>query len=332
MSAIHIMEADHSHEIMLFEEVGIASPAMFLIGTHADKLKEKPGLLERQEELLKKKLEDTVLANHVIWASKANNRMCFYVDNTLTNPSTGTVDAEVVQLRQMTEEVARRVAQWHKLPVTWLKFEQEARDIKALDKTRKTATVEDLFHLAKKAAGIKTREEFEVLLHYLSNRAVLLYRPKALKSVEEKVILDVEWLISQLEKIITIHADVPPKLQRDVVRSRKKGIMTAGLIRHLLSESKSTQHLIISLMNHFDLLCQYMGYEAGEFRKSNNERDFLCLNAPKEDTFDDICTAESCDYFIPCLLEKSSSLESQQISGTQITMPLLISSAPLCIP
>ena len=86
MSAIHIMEPDHSHRIMLFDEVGIASPAMFLVGTHADRLSEQPHLLERQDEFMRKKLEGTVLAKHIIWASKDKNRMCFYVDNTLTDP------------------------------------------------------------------------------------------------------------------------------------------------------------------------------------------------------------------------------------------------------
>ena len=62
------------------------------------------------------------------------------------------------------------------------------------------------------------------------------------------------------------------------------------------------------------------------------ERDFLSLNGPEEDTLDDISTTENSDYFIPCLLEKSSSLESQQLSASFKNMPLLLSSAPLCIP
>ena len=330
MSAIHIMEPDHSHRIMLFDEVGIASPAMFLVGTHADKLKEQPGLLERQEELMRNKLEGTVLAEHIIWASR--DRMCFYVDNTLTDPQSGTVDPQVCLLRQKTEEVARRVAQHHKLPLTWLKFEQEVRDVKVLDKTKKTASMEDLLCMAKKSAGIKTKEELEVLLHYLSNRAVVLYHPKALKHGEEEVVLDVEWLISQLEKVVTIHTDVPPKFKNDVTRTVQRGIMTASLITHLLSESGS-QRLIISLMNHFDLLCQFAGFGRQELHKADDSQDFLCLDGSEEDSsLDDVPTTENCDYFIPCLLEKASPLESQQIDGTLKTVPLLLSSAPLRIP
>ena len=331
MSAIHIMEPDHSHRIMVFDEVGIASPAMFLVGTHADKAREQPGMLETQDELMRKKLEDTVLAEHIIWASK--NRMCFYVDNTLTNPQRGRVDPQVCILRQMTEEVACKVAQHHKLPLTWLKFEQEVRDMKILDKTKKIVSVKDLFHIAKKAAGIKTKEELKVLLHYLSNRAVVLYRPKALKCVEEEVVLDVEWLISQLEKIVTIHTDVPPKFKNDITRAVQRGIMTASLIRYLLSENSSAQQLIISLMNHFDLLCQYSGFESYKLQNADDNQDFLCLNGPEEDMFvDEIATTGNCDYFIPCLLERSSPLESQQMDVTLKTMPLLLSSAPLRIP
>ena len=75
MSAIHIMEPDHSHHIILFDEEGIVSSAMFLVGTHADKLREQPGLMKRQDEFMKKKLEGTVLAKHIIWASKDNENV-----------------------------------------------------------------------------------------------------------------------------------------------------------------------------------------------------------------------------------------------------------------
>ena len=59
------MEPDHSHRIMLFDEEGIASPAMFLVGTHVDKLRKQPGLMKRQDEFMRKKLEGTVNAYHM---------------------------------------------------------------------------------------------------------------------------------------------------------------------------------------------------------------------------------------------------------------------------
>ena len=83
---------------------------------------------------------------HIIWASK-DKRMCFYMDNTLTDPGIGTVDPQVCLLRQMTEMVPHKVAQCHKLPLTWLKFEQEVRDLKVLDRTKKTVSVEELLEL-----------------------------------------------------------------------------------------------------------------------------------------------------------------------------------------
>jgi hypothetical protein len=332
MSAIHIMEPDHSDQIMLFDEVGIASPAMFLIGTHADKLRKGRGLLKRQDKLMQQKLKGTVLAKHIIWASKKRNRMCFYVDNTITNPQSGRVDPQVHLLRQMTEEVARKVAQHHTLPISWLKVEQEVREVKVSGE-RKTISVDDLFQKAKVSAGIKTREELEVLLHYLSNRAVLLYRPKALKSGEEKVVLDVEWLVKQLEKVVTIHADVPPKFKDDITRTEQRGIMTSSLIKYLLSECNCDQELIISLMNHFDLLCEYAGFEAHDLHRADRERDFLSLDGIEETpSLDDIHSTKNCDYFVPCLLQKTSHLESEQIDVSLRTMPLILSSAPLHIP
>ena len=330
MSAIHIMEPDHSLQIMLFDEVGIASPAMFLVGTHADKLREQPGLLERQEELLKTKLGSTVLAKHIIWASK--DRMCFYVDNKLTDPQRGRVDPQVRLLRQMTEEVARKVAQCHKLPVTWLRFEQEVRDVKVSDETKKTASVEELLHIAKKAAGIKTKEELEVLLHYLSNRAVLLYHPKALRSGDEEVILDVEWLISQLEKVITIHTDVLPMFENDVRRSREKGIMTASLINHLLLDSGSRQLLLMSLMKHFDLLCPYGGIDDNCLGKADDRLDYLSLKRTPTVSPERKEDVECKAYFVPCLLQKRSALRSSAIEDDCRTVPLILRSGDIRVP
>ena len=258
ISAIHIMESDDLCQSVLFEEIEIALPAIFLVGTHADELARHRGMVKRQDDFMRKKLEGTVMVKHIVWASKY--KMCFYVNNTLTNPDNKVVDPQVVMLRRKTEELAQKLTQHHKLPITWLKFEEEVRELKKQDKTKKTALVEELLQLAMNTAGVKNRQELEVLLHYLSNRAVLLYRPKALKRGSEEVVLDVEWLISQLEKIITIHTDVPPLFRDDVTRTVEKGIMTSALLNYLLSDSGSAQHLVVSLMYHFGLVCQYSAW------------------------------------------------------------------------
>ena len=118
VSGVHIMEGDQSRRIMIFEKVGIRSPVMFLVGTHVDKLKEQPRMMEKQDAFIRKKLEGTELAENIIWASK--DMMCFYVDNTVTDPDSGVVDPQVTLLRQKTEKVAHKVAQHHRLPISWL--------------------------------------------------------------------------------------------------------------------------------------------------------------------------------------------------------------------
>ena len=85
-------------------------------------------------------------------------------------------------------------------------------------------------------------------------------------------------------------------------------------------------------MNHFDLLCQYAGFEAHDLHKADDNRDFLCLEGPEDISHDDIPTTENSDYFIPCLLEKASPLESQRMDASLKTMPLLLSAALLRIP
>jgi hypothetical protein len=59
-------------------------------------------------------------------------------------------------------------------------------------------------------------------------------------------------------------------------------------------------------MNHFDLLCQYDGFEADELYKGDDNQDFLSLVGDGYDDmshFDNIPTTENNDYFIQCDLE-----------------------------
>ena len=328
VSAIHIMKPSNSRRIILFEEIGIRSPAVFLVGTHADELKDQPGMLERQDKFMRSKLEGTVLSEHIVCASK--DRMCFYVDNTVTDPQSGTVDEQVSLLRQKTEEVARQVAQHHKLPVTWLKFEEEVRELKERNKAKKTASVREMLQIAMKAADIKRKEELFVLLHYLSNRSVLLYHPLALKSEnQDEVVLDVEWLISQLEKVITIQTDVPAMFKNAVIRSSEKGIMTVKLIKYLLQDCGHARYLIMSLMNQFDLLCEYAELE--DLKQADDERDFVSLSKAKPDSnAKEIDDYQAC--FIPCLLQRPTTLLSLMVPVGSKTPSLLLSSGRLRIP
>ena len=335
VSGVHIMEGDQSRRIMIFEKVGIRSPAMFLVGTHADELKEQPGMMEKQDAFIRKKLEGTVLAEHIIWASK--DVMCFYVDNTVTDPDSGFVDPQVKLLRQKTEEVAHKVAQHHRLPIRWLKYEQKVREVKVSSPTKKTTTVDELLQLAMNAAGIKSREELLVLLQYLSSRAVLMYHPMALKSGDdEEVVLDVEWFVSQLQKVITIYmeGDVPPMLWNDVKRSKEKGIMTMSLVRHLLSDAGSAQRLIVSLMRHYDLLCEYSVLEEENMEEANCQ-DFLSFDVESKGPLhseeeQNMFERDAC--FIPCLLEHAVGLESDKMNDELKSLPLILSSAPIRIP
>ncbi|XP_062504591.1 uncharacterized protein LOC134181346 isoform X1 [Corticium candelabrum] len=336
MSGVHIMEPDQLRRFIIFENVGIRSPVMFLVGTHADMLREEPGMLEEQDKFIRKKLEGTVLAEHVIWASK--DVMCFYVDNTLTDVDSGVVDPQVNLLRQKTEEVAHKVARHHRLPVRWLKFDQNVREVKSSNPEKKTITISELMDLGKRVAGIKSLEELSVVLQYLSTRALLMYCPKAMKiGDEEEVVLDIEWLVLQLQKVITIYfeQDVPPMFRNDLKRSKEKGIMTMSFLKHLLSDAGPAQQLVVSLMKHYDLLCQYPAIEVSNLKTSNSCQDFLNFEEEVKGQLDNKEEQDEPDsqaYFIPCLLEHVVGLESLEMEDERKSLPLLLSSAPLRIP
>ena len=325
ISAIHIMEAEPSY-FMIFENVGIRSPGIFLVGTHADVLRKEEGKLEKQDEFMKKKLQDTELSEHIIWASK--DRMCFYVDNSMTNADSGAVDPQVQLLCQKTEEVARQVAKHDKLPMTWLRFKEELHQLKEDETTRKVVSVDELLQLAQRVGGIKTKEEFMVLLQYLSNRAVVLYHPKALKTAEKEVVLDVEWLMSQLEKVVTIHTAVPSMWKRDMARCAETGIMTQECLDYLLPDL-SCRSIIKSLLKYYDLMCPYLGLDANSLEFSSDQQDYVNLKFQSIENEDKSqCQA----YFVPCLLQKESSLLSTEIPYSHKTAALILHSGNIRMP
>ena len=325
ISAIHIMEAEPSY-FMIFENVGIRSPGIFLVGTHADVLREEEGMLEKQDELMKKKLQDTELSEHIIWASK--DRMCFYVDNSMTDADSGAVDPQVQLLCRKTEEMARQVAKHDKLPMKWLRFKEELRQLKENETTGKVVSVEELLQLAQRVAGIKTKEELMVLLQYLSNHAVVLYHPKALKNEEKEVVLDVEWLMSQLEKVVTVHTDVQPMWTRDMKRCAETGIMTQGCLDYLLPDF-SCRGIIKSLLKYYDLMCPYFGLDANSLEFSSDQQDYVNLKFQSIENEDE---AQCQAYFVPCLLQKESSLLSTEIPYSHKTVALILHSGNIRMP
>ena len=325
ISAIHIMEAEPSY-FMIFENVGIRSPGIFLVGTHADVLRKEEGKLEKQDEFMKKKLQDTELSEHIIWASK--DRMCFYVDNSMTDADSGAVDPQVQLLCRKTEEVARQVAKHDKLPMTWLRFKEELHQLKENETTRKVVSVDELLQLAQRVSGIKTKEEFMVLLQYLSNRAVVLYHPKALKNEEKEVVLDVEWLMSQLEKVVTVHTDVQPMWTRDIKRCAETGIMTQGCLDYLLSDL-SCRSIIKSLLKYYDLMCPYFGLDANSLKVSSERQDYVNVRVQSCESHDE---AQCQAYFVPCLLRKMSSLFSVAIPDNRKTVALVLHSGNIRMP
>ena len=325
ISAIHIMEAEPSY-FMIFENVGIRSPGIFLVGTHADLLREEEGMLEKQDEFMKKKLQDTELSEHIIWASK--DRMCFYVDNSMTDADSGAVDPQVQLLCGKTEEVARQVAKHSKLPITWLRFKEELHQLKENETTRKVVSVDELLQLAQRVSGIKTKEEFMVLLQYLSNRAVVLYHPKALKNEEKEVVLDVDWLMSQLEKVVTVHTDVPPMWTRHMKRCAETGIMTQGCLDYLLPDL-SCRGIIKSLLKYYDLMCPYFGLDFNSLKVSSDQQDYVNLKFQSIENEDE---AQCQAYFVPCLLQKKSSLLSTEIPYSHKTVALILHSGNIRMP
>ena len=314
ISAAHLMQPPDSRTVYEDEKGELVCPVVFLVGTHKDKVSFE--FLEKQNSYLLSRLRGKAFWGNIVPASQS--RLFFAVDNTKSDPSKpDDEDEEVLRLRLKAELTAKRLSVASKIPIKFLRFERYIRKIKRDRPEKKTTSIRCLKVIASAICDISD-DEFDLVIRYLSNRAVILYHDIPGIEGEPDTILDLCWLTQVLQTLITVPAEhlIPPRFFNDVERSKKKGIVTRQWLTHQLRDVES-RRLIVYLMKYFDLLCDYYGFDM-QSKQSDDSTDFLQFPEAKVATVLD----HPSDFFIPCLLRDRHHLESQNVSSDLKTIPL----------
>eukprot|EP00118_Oscarella_pearsei_P022833 m.267433 g.267433 ORF g.267433 m.267433 type:complete len:835 (+) comp40513_c0_seq8:477-2981(+) len=313
ISAICLMRGPEQRKLIKHDRMNYEEPLIFLVGTHRDQIKGTPEevelFLEQQNEYLEKRFKGKGFLPHIIPAT--DTRYFYAVDNTLSDPGKGKEDEEVVALKKKTQEISDILKTTYKVPFLWLKFEQKIRKMKENDSTKKMMSIEE-FWIEAKEAGFVDDATFMILIRFLSNRLVLLYCPLAGDpETEGNVVLDVQWLASVFQEVITVHSSKRslPKYRNNIDRAPDKGIVAVSYLHHLLSEFSKYREAIIKTLIYFDLVCPYKAFDPMSLDQSDDKKDFVSLG---EEETELTLEKKSLDfaprvYFVPCLLTQAFS-------------------------
>lgn len=191
-------------------------------------------------------------------------------------------------IRRAIEQVARAQDYLYtKVPVRWLK----CLDMLTSDQGESWVSLTKAKDFAKQS-GIDAASEVEAMLHYMNQVGVILHFTSTI-ALEQKVIVNPQWLIDQVGKIIrdvSIHHYrtkdfAAVGLEKDLKNLCEKAIASYDILLHLWS--RQTTDFLIDLMRRFMLLSDW----------KFNESDGML-------------------YLIPCLLKGKQNFQPK--SGLQL--------------
>ena len=176
----------------------------------------------------------------------------FVVDNTKSGSKEECI--EVGRLREEVLAVAKELQLTkEEIPVKWFRYENKLRR-----KLRKWITLQEAKRIAFEDCGIQDHEEFSTLLEYLHDQRIVIHFSGS-PELERMVILDPQWLVDVLQKIITVryfeHAEYPFK---DLwIQLEETGILDEELIHHAwgdLLDNHESHKSLTAIMEKLDLL------------------------------------------------------------------------------
>ncbi|KAL9960688.1 hypothetical protein ACROYT_G034174 [Oculina patagonica] len=246
-----------------FSENNQSLPAVMLVGTHADGVNCDP-----------KERMDAVINTFVDSAEVFHNHIedTFIIDNT-TAGQLGEEDP-IVRLREEVLNVAEKLPHTKdEIPLTWFKVE-DAIYGQVTQGGKYITTQKFKREIAEKICKFDMEsDDFEVLLRYLHDRGTIVYHDRA-DNPDGLVVLDPQWLIEVLCKIVTIKTQrrEKPRIRRD------KGILRAELLEHSCKDQQveDIQQPLVFIMKKFNLVCEW------------KHKD------------------KSSDYVVPCMLTKNA--------------------------
>lgn len=222
-------------------------PPVILVGTHADCVKNPETVMN---SLLDRFCRHPLLGEHVAGS--------VVVDNTRGGKARGQEDPQIVRLRRMILDEANKMPHTKReVPRQWLDIESKIHQEKAQSGVKYIPKRSFKEEIVEKACNIQDVGDVEPILHFLHDRGTIIYHEHANDS-HNLVILDPQWLVNVLCKIITV---VPSRDESITIRSHRKklqekGILAKELLDHTCKELgvDQVQQSLLFLMEKFNLL------------------------------------------------------------------------------
>ena len=221
-------------------------PPVILVGTHADSVKEDPDRI--MDCLLDRFCKNRLLGEHIAGSVA--------VDNTRAGNALGNEDQRIVRLRQQILEVAKKLPHTRKeVPLQWLYIESKIQH-KAQCGVKYIPKLSFKEEIVEKVSNVQV-DDVEPILNFLHDRGTIIYHENA-NNPNGLVVLDPQWLVNVLCKIITV---VPSREEKINIRShrkklKEKGILAKELLDHACRQQGLTQveQSLLFLMEKFNLL------------------------------------------------------------------------------
>ncbi|XP_022797300.1 uncharacterized protein LOC111335610 isoform X1 [Stylophora pistillata] len=167
---------------------------------------------------------------------------------------------EVKRLRKAILDVANELPHSEEdLPIKWLKFEKELKA--KVEEGHRWITFESARQTAFGRCHISDEKEFLKLMNYLHNQRIVIHFANTL-SLNELVVLDIQWLIDVFKKVITVepHGVEGSQCRERWLKFAKTGILDEELLEHLwgdLNKQKETIQSLTKIMEKFSLMCTW---------------------------------------------------------------------------
>ncbi|XP_022111632.1 probable serine/threonine-protein kinase roco8 [Acanthaster planci] len=289
------------------------SPPIFIVGTHRNSVggddlpdSERKQLIERIFTRIRIEISSKPYARFVV-------QEFYAIENTLETNNT-----KICELRKHIENIAGKEPYMGQLiPLRWLQF-----DDRKLKEVAKSGGIPVLtLQQVKDDFGLEDETELLTMLKFYHDLGHIVYfggdgdqKSQALKDV---VILDPQWLIDALKKVITI---TPPRKQMaDHVQSwnnlKDSGILENKLIDYMWRDILSHKKALLDLMDKFDLLCERTDQPQEEACSSPAASTVSSIKFQRQHSH--ASPEDMVSYYVPSMLRRQTSHSSQPESAKQ---------------
>ena len=226
-------------------------PPVFLVCTHADEPYLTKGACARDLALeIYGRLRSKIYREHLF-------KDVFVVDNTMSGSDHECPD--VMRLREAVLAVAKELPLMKEaIPLKWLRYENMLQIRKKSDKW---IPLDEAKRIAFEDCKLDDDEEFSTLLNFLHDQRIVVHFSGS-PELEAMVILDPQWLIDVLKKIITVkrYEHSEERLTDLWKKLEDKGILDERLIGHAwkqLFNSHECRNSLLAIMERLCLLCSW---------------------------------------------------------------------------